>query len=295
MPRVLRVTARNASFQQWQALLSNRKKRQRAGELVVQGVRPITLALRHGWPVRALIYDADRPLSKWAAAIVEGGTVEGSTVEGSTVEDGAPAAGGAQRVAMAGDLLRELGEKESEAPELVAVVAMPADDYARIPAGPDFLGVVLDRPASPGNIGTVVRSADAFGAAGVIVTGHGADPYDPKSVRASTGSVFAVPVVRDDGPAAVLEWVQQVRRSGVPLTVLGTDENGDVEAAGQDLTGPALLVVGNETTGLSEGWRAACDRIVRIPITGSASSLNAASAATVLLYEAARQRASAAG
>jgi tRNA G18 (ribose-2'-O)-methylase SpoU len=275
MPRVLRVTARNASFQQWQALLSNRKKRQRTGEFVVQGVRPITLALRHGWPVRVLIYDADRPLSKWATAIVE---------------DTMPAAGGAQRVAMAGELLRELGEKDEEAPELVAVVAMPADDYARIPAGPDFLGVVLDRPASPGNIGTVVRSADAFGASGVIVTGHGADPYDPKAVRASTGSLFAVPVVRDDGPAGVLEWVQAVRRSGVPVTVLGTDENGDVEAADHDLTGPALLVVGNETTGLSEGWRAACDRIVRIPITGSASSLNAASAATVMLYEAVRQR-----
>jgi TrmH family RNA methyltransferase len=275
MPRVLRVSARNASFQQWQALLSNRRKRQRAGEFVVHGVRPITLALRHGWPVRALLYDAGRPLSKWAAEIVG---------------DGSPGAAAAQRVAMAGELLQELGEKDEAAPELVAVVAMPADDYARIPVGPDFLGVVLDRPASPGNIGTVVRSADAFGASGVIVTGHGADPYDPKSVRASTGSLFAVPVVRDDGPTGVLEWVQQVRRSGVPLTVLGTDEHGDVEAAGQDLAGPALLVVGNETTGLSEGWRAACDRVVRVPITGSASSLNAASAATVLLYEAARQR-----
>jgi TrmH family RNA methyltransferase len=280
MRRVLRVSARNASFQQWQALLSNRKKRQRAGEFVVHGVRPITLALRHGWPVRALIYDAGRPLSKWAAAIVEDGGAASSR-----------SASTAQRVAMAGELLRELGEKEAAPPELVAVVAMPADDYARIPVGPDFLGVVFDRPASPGNIGSVVRSADAFGAAGVIVTGHGADPYDPKSVRASTGSLFAVPVVRDDGPAGVLEWVRDVRRDGVPVTVLGTDEHGDVEAAEQDLTGPVLLVVGNETTGLSEGWRAACDRIVRIPITGSASSLNAASAATVLLYEAARQRA----
>lgn len=268
---MLRVSARNASFQQWQALLSNRRKRQRAGEFIVQGVRPITLALRHGWPVRALIYEAGRPLSNWAAGIVD--------------------ATGTQRVSMASELLRELGEKDDEVPELLAVVAMPADDYARIPARPDLLGVVFDRPASPGNLGTVVRSADAFGASGVIVTGHGADPYDPKSVRASTGSLFGVPVVRDEGPAGVLEWVQAVRRSGVPLTVLGTDEHGEVEAAGQDLTGPVLLVVGNETTGLSEAWRAACDRIVRIPITGSASSLNAASAATVLLYEAARQRA----
>jgi len=295
MPRALRVTARNASFQQWQALLSNRKKRQRAGEFVVQGVRPITLALRHGWPVRAVIYDAGRPLSKWAAAIVKDGpsasAPSASAPSAGPSSAGPSSAGTAQRVAMAGELLRELGEKEAAPPELVAVVAMPADDYARIPVGPDFLGVVFDRPASPGNIGTVVRSADAFGASGVIVTGHGADPYDPKSVRASTGSLFAVPVVRDDGPAGVMEWVQAVRRSGVPVTVLGTDENGDIEAADQDLTGPALLVVGNETTGLSEGWRAACDRIVRIPITGSASSLNAASAATVLLYEAVRQRA----
>jgi TrmH family RNA methyltransferase len=276
MPRVLRVSARNASFQQWQALLSNRKKRQRAGEFVVHGVRPITLALRHGWPVRALIYDAGRPLSAWAAGIVG---------------DGSPGTAGAQRVAMAGELLRELGEKDEAAPELVAVVAMPADDYARIPVGPDFLGVVLDRPASPGNIGTVVRSADAFGASGVIVTVHGADPYDPKAVRASTGSLFAVPVVRDEGPAGVLEWARAARRDGVPVAVLGTDEHGDVAAADADLAGPVLLVVGNEATGLSEGWRAACDRIVGIPITGSASSLNAASAATVLLYEAARQRA----
>jgi TrmH family RNA methyltransferase len=77
----------------------------------------------------------------------------------------------------------------------------------------------------------------------------------------------------------------------VPVTVLGADEKGDVDVASHDLTGPALIVVGNETSGLSEAWRAACDRVVRIPIAGSASSLNAASAATVLLYEAARQRA----
>jgi 23S rRNA (uridine2479-2'-O)-methyltransferase len=268
---VLRVTSRNARFQQWQALLGNRNKRQRAGEFIVHGVRPITLAVRSGWPVRALIYDADRALSQWAGRLLAD-------------------APGSQHVAMAGDLLRELGEKDDEPPELIAVVAMPADDLARISDGPDFLGVAFDRPASPGNLGTVIRSADAFGAAGVIVTGHGADPYDPRAVRASTGSLFAVPVVRAGGPGQVLDWVRAQGRFGVPVTVLGTDEHGEVEAARHDLTGPTLIVVGNETNGLSGAWREACDRIVRIPITGSASSLNAASAATVLLYEAARQR-----
>jgi 23S rRNA (uridine2479-2'-O)-methyltransferase len=72
--------------------------------------------------------------------------------------------------------------------------------------------------------------------------------------------------------------------------VIGTDEKGERDIAGTDLTGPAVVVIGNETTGLSEAWRQACDVMARIPITGAASSLNAASAATVVLYEAARQR-----
>lgn len=273
MARALRVSSRNARFQEWQALLGNRRKRRQAGEFVVQGVRPITLALEHGWPVRALIYDADRRLSRWADSVLE-----------------SPAAASAERVAMAGELVRELGEKDEAAPELIAVVAMPDDDFGRIGVRAGFLGVAFDRPSSPGNIGTVIRSADAFGAAGLIVTGHGADPYDPRAVRASTGSLFAVPVVRAEGPAEVLEWVAGPRRAGVPLTVLGTDEHGPVDVAGHDLTGPTLVVIGNETSGLSEAWRAGCDAIARIPISGSASSLNAASAATVLLYEAARQR-----
>jgi len=262
---VLRVTSRNAAFQQWRALLSNRAKRQRAGEFLIQGVRPITLAVERGWPVRAMIYDMSRPLSRWAT--------------------GTLAASGARRVAMAPELLAELGEKDGGVPEIVAVAAIPPDDFSRIPQRPDLLAVAFDRPASPGNIGTLIRSADAFGAHGLIVTGHAADPYDPKSVRASTGSLLAVPVVRAAGHAEVTGWAR-----GRQATVIGTDEKGEADIADVDLNGPVLLVIGNETTGLSAGWRDACDVIARIPITGAASSLNAAGAATVVLYEAARQR-----
>ena len=163
-----RITTRNARFQQWQALLGNRNKRQRAGEFLVQGVRPLRLAVEHGWPLRAVLYAAGRPLSRWAEGIVRDT--------------------GAERIAMAPELLAELGEKDAAAPEVIAVAELPADDLARIPVPEDFLGVVFDRPVSPGNIGSVIRSADAFGAHGVVVSGHAADVYDPKSVRASTGS-----------------------------------------------------------------------------------------------------------
>jgi 23S rRNA (uridine2479-2'-O)-methyltransferase len=264
-PPVLRVSSRNAAFQQWQALLSNRVKRQRAGEFIIQGVRPISLAVDRGWPVRAMLYDMSRPLSRWAADML--------------------AASGARRVAMAPELLSELGEKDDGAPEMVAVAAIPPDDFSRIPQVPDLLAVAFDRPASPGNIGTLIRSADAFGAQGVIVTGHAADPYDPKSVRASTGSLLAVPVIRAASHADVAGWA---RARGA--AVIGTDEKGESDIAGVDLSGPAVLVIGNEATGLTAAWRQACDVIARIPITGAASSLNAAGAATVVLYEAARQR-----
>jgi 23S rRNA (uridine2479-2'-O)-methyltransferase len=262
---VLRVTSRNAAFQQWQALLTNRAKRQRAREFIVHGVRPITLAVERGWPVDAIIYDISRPLSRWAQDVL--------------------AASRAQRVAMAPELLRELGEKDDGVPEMVAVGAIPPDDFSRVSPSQDSLAVVFDRPANPGNIGTVIRAADAFGAHGLIVTGHAADPYDPKSVRASTGSLFAVPVVRADSHADVISWARTWA-----AVIVGTDEKGEADLADTDLTGPTVIVIGNEATGLSAAWREACDVVARIPITGAASSLNAAGAATVVLYEAARQR-----
>lgn len=257
MPKPLPITSRNARFQQWESLLANRNKRHRAGEFLVQGVRPITLAVREGWPIHALIHIADHALSRWALDLL------------NTVDT--------QHFAMTGDLLAELAEKDSE---MVAVVGQRPDDLARISGG---LVVVFDRPTSPGNIGTLIRSADAFGATGMVVTGHAADIYDPKTVRASTGSLLTLPVVRFDGyPRKLLDRLE--------AQVIGLDEAGPTELAHVDLTHPTVLVVGNETHGMSAAWRESCDTIAHIPIGGGASSLNAASAGTVALYEAARQR-----
>jgi 23S rRNA (uridine2479-2'-O)-methyltransferase len=268
---VLRVTTRNARFQQWEALLGNRTKRQRSGEFLVQGVRPISMAIMFGWEIRELLYNADVKLSAWAEETIN--------------------SVGATEVAVAGPLIAELGGKTDSVPEVLAVVGMRPDDLARIPAGPGMLAVVFDRPVTPGNIGTMIRSADAFGADGVIVTGHAADVYDPRAVRASTGSLFAVPAVRVDSHRRVLDWAEAHRDRGVPVRIVGADEKGDLDAARCDFTQPTLLLIGNETTGLSSAWREACDSLIRIPMAATAaSSLNAATAASVLLYEAIRQK-----
>lgn len=262
-----RITTRNARFQQWQALLDNRTKRHRLGEFLVQGVRPISAAIEHGWTVRALIGDDRARRSAWATEVWE---------------SRAPGVSGADRVVMAPDLLAELGERE-EPPELVAVVAQPPDDLGRLVA--HDLVVVLDRPSYPGNIGTLTRSADAFGARGLVVTGHAADPYDPRAVRASTGSLFALTVVRAPSHREVLGWA-----AGSGHRVLGLDESGTVDVRDADLTGPLLIVVGNETTGLTSGWRESCDGLLSIPMRGAASSLNAATAGSIVLHEAMRRR-----
>ncbi|ONM47773.1 TrmH family RNA methyltransferase [Nocardia donostiensis] len=269
-----RVSTRNASVQVWQAYLNNRTKRHRDGRFLVQGVRPITQAVINDWPLEALLYRLGGPeLSGWARELLDTCAVP--------------------LVGLVPELMAELGEKSGGAPELVAVAVTRNDDldtYEPGEPGEAPVIVVFDRPNSPGNLGTLIRSADAFGASAVIVTGHGADQYDPQAVRASTGSLFAVPVFRVAGPAQVCRLRDRQISRGIPTRIIGTDEHGSRAIYDHDLTEATILVVGNETSGMSAAWQQACDDTVRIPMGGTASSLGAPSAAAVGLYEISRQR-----
>lgn len=265
-----RITTRNATFQQWQSLLTNRAKRHRAGEFLVHGVRPISQAVSQRWTISALLHDGRPSPSAWAKDLLAS----------------VPAA----RFTVAPDLMAELGEKSEGPPELLAIALMRDDDFSRIAADRTLLVVVFDRPASPGNIGTLVRSIDAFGGSGLVVTGHAADPYDPRCIRASTGSFFSVPVLRAASHREVLTWIAELRSDGMPVTTIGTDEEGTADIQSVDLRGPTVIVIGNETAGLAAAWREECDLVARIPIAGTVTSLNAATAGSIVLYEAMRQR-----
>lgn len=259
---------RNDTFQQWSALATNRSKRHRTRSFLVQGVRPLDLAVANHWPLRALLHTAG-PRSRWAEEVLAGPTV-------------------AQRVQLTPELLAELGGKDDGAPEIVGVATIPDDRLDRLGSAPTLV-VVADRPSSPGNLGSLIRSADALGADGVIITGHAVDPYDPRVVRASRGSLFALPTVRAGSADEVVAWAG--RRSPA-LQLVGAGETGTVDAWDHDFRPPTAVVVGNEAAGMSRGWTEACGTTVRIPMVGSASSLNAAVAGSVVLYEAARQRTS---
>jgi TrmH family RNA methyltransferase len=145
---------------------------------------------------------------------------------------------------------------------------------------------VLVEVRDPGNAGTVIRSADASGADAVVFTRSSVDVYNPKTVRATAGSLFHVPVVRD---VELAESVEQLRGRG--FAVLAASAMGDRAVYDVDLSGPTVVLFGNEARGLPAEALDQADGSVRVPISGRTESLNLAAAATLVLFEAARQRA----
>lgn len=144
--------------------------------------------------------------------------------------------------------------------------------------------LVLCDLRDPGNVGTLIRTADATGAAGVVLAGPGVDPTNPKALRASAGSIFHVPVV----VAGLDEALWDLRAKGA--TLLASVARGGQDPCASDLAGPCALLIGNEATGLAEDVVARCDGTLTIPMAGRAESLNAAMAGAMLAYEAMVQR-----
>lgn len=164
---------------------------------------------------------------------------------------------------------------------VLGVAPLPAP---RLPQpGSDALVVVLHGLEKPGNVGAILRTADAAGAAGVLVLGRGADPYGPNVIRASQGSVFSVPTAVLD-EAQALAWLAEQGFRTVACTPDAPADYWDTP-----LTGRVALLLGAEHAGLPAEWRTA-HQSVRVPMHGQADSLNVATAAALVLYEALRQR-----
>ena len=269
-PKVIRIRSRDANFQHIEVLLRNREKRSRHKEFVVEGVRTINAVIEFKWRIKSFLYAAGRDLSDWATEILRKSKAD-------------------SHIELQPELMAAVSSKE-ETSELIAIVAQRDDKLEAIQPSQEMFVVVFDRPGSPGNLGSSIRSCDAFSAAGIIVTGHCIDIYDPAVVRAATGSFFAVPVIRVPSAKDVFAWKNRLNDSGISLQVIATDEKGEETPTGVDLTRPTILLMGNETAGLCKAYRDSADYTVSIPMAGSASSLNVSCATSIFLYECARQR-----
>ncbi len=242
--------------------LAMKKFRDQQNAFMAEGLKLVIDAFDLGWTIRTLVF---------AKAQRGNPTVEKI----------------AARTVAAGGLVLEASEKvlgaitRRDNPQMV--VGVFQQRWAALkdirPADGD-VWIALDRVRDPGNLGTVIRTADAVGAKGVILVGETTDPFSVETVRATMGSVFAVPVARA-GVEAFLAW-----RKGVQATFVGTHLKGSVDYRTVDYAKrPVVLVMGNEQQGLPDELAASCDALIRIPQAGRADSLNLAVATGVALYE----------
>jgi TrmH family RNA methyltransferase len=255
--------------------LRDRRERERAGLTLVDGARESLRAIEAGVEVvEAFVFPAlvTTPDGRRVLELLgEGGG------EGGGAGKGRPS-------------LTEIGERAFErlaygdrADGVILAIRTPGHALADLRLPPNPLVVVTEDVEKPGNVGAILRSADAAGVDAVIAVG-GTDLFNPNVIRASVGTVFSVAIA--SAPAAdVAAWLRAAGVRIVASRVDATDLHIDA-----DLTGPLAIVLGSEATGLSDAWRDADVAAVRLPMLGAADSLNVSAAAAVLLYEAWRQR-----
>jgi TrmH family RNA methyltransferase len=241
--------------------------------------------------VETRLFLADGPKAVEGALSVEGCVVEVFATPSATEQYAGLRATALARAQVTWTLVDERAlESLSDAvhPQGVVAVCRFLDrPLAHVLDGAPRLVAVCADVRDPGNAGTVIRTADAAGADSVVLAGHSVDPYNPKTVRATAGSLFHLPLALEPDPAVA---VRAAREAG--LVVLAADGAGEVDldeaADGGLLSGPTAWLFGNEAWGLPDELAALADHRVRIPIHGRAESLNLSTAAAVCLYASAR-------
>jgi TrmH family RNA methyltransferase len=190
---------------------------------------------------------------------------------------------GAEVIRVSRPVFAKIAYRESPDGWLAVLPAVPAS-LALLEPGPCPLVLICEGVEKPGNLGAVLRTADAAGVSAVIAADPVTDWANPNVVRASKGTVFSVPVAAA-GSAEVLAWAKEHS-----MRVVAATPDTDVVFTDVDLSGPTMVAVGSEKHGLSPAWLDAADVRVRIPMFGQANSLNVATSAAIILYEALRQR-----
>jgi len=250
-------------------LLADRRHRRREGAFVVQGIQPVWQAVEAGAAIEALIVAPGllgrSPAAPRAAEMVAGQEAAGVRV--ARVSD---------------ELFGRLSDREGPT-GLAAIVRGRVPPLSELPAGPRSVFVALHEIGNPGNLGTIIRTANAAGAGGVVLVGPATDPFDPVAVKASMGALFGLPVAQARDAGEFFAWAGD---RGV--TVVTTSARATVSFWDASYPRPLALLLGAEGSGLPGEVLARGDICVRIPMVGTAESLNLAVAAGLLLYEAQR-------
>ncbi|MHA1158837.1 MAG: TrmH family RNA methyltransferase [Alphaproteobacteria bacterium] len=237
------------------------KNRRKTGLFIGEGLKLVVDALAAGWPLRRLVYARRDGLDRRLEAAA----------------DACRAAGGAV-VEVSEAVLSKIARRDNPQ-TVIGVFEQRTRPLAEVSPATGETWVALEDVRDPGNLGTIIRTADAAGAAGVLLVGTTVDPFAIETVRATMGSIFHVPLVRaslDDFVATTRTW---------PGAVVGTHLSATQDYREASYEAPVLLVMGPEQAGLSDTLAAQCSTLVKIPMAGQADSLNLAIATGIMLFE----------
>ena len=239
-----------------------RKEREETGLFVAEGLKTVTEGVELGHAPQILLHGpeaAGHPLLQSALAATK--------------------AAGGEAIEVTEAILAKVSRRDNPQ-AVVGVFRQQFRPLAAVEPRSAGCWVALHRVRDPGNLGTIVRTADAAGCGGVILVGECCDPYSVEAVRATMGSIFAVPLTRAD-EVEFSAW-----RAGWPGSVVGTLLSAEVDYRQADYQKPALILMGNEQQGLPPAMARLCDVNVKIPMRGRADSLNLAVATGIMIYAA---------
>lgn len=256
------TSIQNPRVKEWSELLA-KKGRDRQGRFLLEGIHLTAEALQAGIPVLAVLYLKDKGMPSELAPLLPTGV---------------------EQIAVSAAVLAKCSDTET--PQgVVAVAAKPPAADVRALMAADALVVAVDGLQDPGNLGTIIRTADAAGASGIVIGPGSVDPYNPKVMRSTMGSLFHLPVLE---AAELVPLLRTAAAGGAKVYATGMAAEQTCYQA--DLGGAVWFVIGNEGKGVSAPVREAIGQELAIPMPGKAESLNAAMAAGILLYESLRQR-----
>ncbi len=246
------ITSRDNKIYKKIKSLADKKQREKEGVFLIEGERGALDAIKNGLVPRYAVL-----------------------CEGCGISIDAP-----EVYVFAKKLFAELADTQT--PQgIIAAFEMPKASFEDINSAPDGFVIMCENLRDPGNLGTVIRTADAAGAAGVVLTKGCCDLFNPKTVRSTVASIGNIPIIRGAEPA---DAARRLKSAGFRLTA-GALTDKSVGLYEADLSGKIAFVVGNEANGISPELLALADRVVKIPMRGGAESLNAAVAAAVMMYE----------
>lgn len=267
----IKIFSQNSTFQKFEVLKTNRNKRYRYNEFLVEGVRSLNEAIKNNWKIKSFLYDKNN-LSDWAR----------NTIDQVHTD---------KNFCLPPELISKLSGKEDTS-ELMAIIEMREDKLDTVPLSENPFIVLFDRPSNKGNLGTMIRSCDALGADMLIITGHSVDLYDPDVVVSAMGSFFNLPVIRISDNNVLFEYIGKLKSRHPDFSAIGTTAHNEKPIYSADLTSPLMLMIGNETIGLNKAFKEYCDILCTIPMSEKsyATSFNVSCAASILMYEITRQR-----